>query len=64
MYRRDNFEKADETTNVQSFVSICYCRCRSLDINQQNESRIVYNAVKPVCNDQLFNKIIYLWFIQ
>ena len=23
-----------------------------------------YNAVKPVCNDHLYNEIYYLWFIQ
>ena len=24
----------------------------------------VYDTVKPVCNDHLYNKIYYLWFIQ
>ena len=24
----------------------------------------MYNTVKPVCNDHLYNKIYYLWFIQ
>ena len=23
-----------------------------------------YSTVKPVCNDHLYNKIYYLWFIQ
>ena len=25
---------------------------------------IEQNTVKPVCNDHLYNKIYYLWFIQ
>ena len=24
----------------------------------------VYDTVKPVCNDHLYNKTYYLWFIQ
>ena len=23
-----------------------------------------HGSVKPVCNDHLYNKILYLWFIQ
>ena len=26
--------------------------------------KMVYNTVKPVCNDHLYDKIYYLWFIQ
>ena len=33
--------------------------CRSTYI-----SVMIINTVKPVCNDHLYNKIYYLWFIQ
>ena len=33
--------------------------CLSTTMMQQN-----YGTVKPVCNDHLWNKIYYLWFIQ
>ena len=28
------------------------------------DKTILHNTVKPVCNDHLYNKIYYLWFIQ
>ena len=29
-----------------------------------NKCRSQTDTVKPVCNDHLYNKIYYLWFIQ
>ena len=31
---------------------------------QQVNKILVSHTVKPICNDHLYNKIYYLWFIQ
>ena len=33
-------------------------------INPNRHRRVDHTTVKPVCNDHLYNKIYYLWFIQ
>ena len=33
-------------------------------MSQKEGSDDCTNTVKPVCNDHLFDKIYYLWFIQ
>ena len=37
-----------------------YCLIEGMYINQVSHD----NTVNPVCNDHLYNKIYYLWFIQ
>ena len=36
----------------------------NLDISSLKPQGIVSNTVKPVCNDRLYDKIYYLWFIR
>ena len=34
-----------------------------MDLHAGIPNILVYDTVKPVCNDHLYNKIYYLWFI-
>ena len=64
IYSKVNFkDDMDSNKTDQYYVVRQYNQ-----LNQGNEIDIwvhtLESTVKPVCNDHLYNKIYYLWFIQ
>ena len=37
---------------------------KNMEVGERDESARPFYTVKPVCNDHLYNKIFYLWYIQ
>ena len=60
-----------DTNDIESVLvqEMAWCRQSTSRNVNRNWGTIRYidhylNTVKPVCNDHLYNKIYYLWFIQ
>ena len=49
---------------VSYFAKLLYDSLSFLSASLANISQQKTSTVKPVCNDHLYNKICYLWFIQ